>query len=500
LSYSVDPGIVLPAGVGQTLSVSFTPSDPTDYSTASASVTIDVDKAAPAISWPDPADIIYGTGLSSTQLDATASWIVAGVEQTVAGTFTYTPAPGTILHAGSNQTLSVTFTPSDPTDYSTASTSVTIDVAKAAPSISWADPAGITYGTALTTSQLDATASVPGSFAYSPSPGTLLGAGGGQTLSVMFTPSDTTDYSTATASATIDVAKASPALSLDDPGGVFDGNAYPASLTIAGPGPDDSPAASLEDVTPTLTYYDGTGTSGTSLGSTPPTAAGTYTVVAAFPGTADYSPIQSAPVTFTISPATATIALTASAGSAVYGQSVTLAVTVTTAAGTAGGSILFLDGTTPLATIPLDGAGTATLTVSALAVGTHSIVATYSGNSDDIGAQSGSVPVTVSRAATEIVLVPQPVFRRKKVVSIGLRAAIRPLTPGGGLPTGQVTFEVRSKGKRITEKVLGTAMLGGGVAVLTVKSSKALKQPITILYGGDADFSSSQATTTVRAL
>ncbi len=39
-------------------------------------------------------------------------------------------------------------------------------------------------------------------------------------------------------------------------------------------------AASVDGVTPTLTYYAGTGTGGTNLGSIAPTNAGTYTVVA----------------------------------------------------------------------------------------------------------------------------------------------------------------------------------------------------------------------------
>ena len=53
-------------------------------------------------------------------------------------------------------------------------------------------------------------------------------------------------------------------------------------------------------MTPTLTYYDGSGTSGTDLGATPPSAPGTYTVVASFPGSADYTATQSSPLTFTI--------------------------------------------------------------------------------------------------------------------------------------------------------------------------------------------------------
>ncbi len=83
--------------------------------------------------------------------------------------------------------------------------------AQTTPTISWPTPAAVTFGSALSGSQLDATASVPGTFVYSPAVGTVLPAGAGQTLSVTFTPTDTTDYTTATASTTITV---NPAASL----------------------------------------------------------------------------------------------------------------------------------------------------------------------------------------------------------------------------------------------------------------------------------------------
>src|SRR6185436_2564361 len=121
-------------------SVTFTPTDATNYTTATATVTIDVAKASPAITWPAPASITYGTALSATQLNATSP---------VAGTFAYAPATGTVLNAGLAQTLSVTFTPTDATNYTTATATVTIDVAKASPAITWPAPASITYGTAL---------------------------------------------------------------------------------------------------------------------------------------------------------------------------------------------------------------------------------------------------------------------------------------------------------------------------------------------------------------
>ena len=73
-----------------------------------------------------------------------------------------------------------------------------------APVLNWATPAAITYGTPLSAAQLNATASVPGTFAYLPVSGTVLGAGS-QTLTATFTPTDTTNYNIATATVTLTV-------------------------------------------------------------------------------------------------------------------------------------------------------------------------------------------------------------------------------------------------------------------------------------------------------
>src|SRR6202008_1536259 len=105
-------------GSGQTLSVSFTPSDPTNYANVSTSVTIDVTRAAPAIIWSSPAPIVYGTALGVDQLNASSA---------VDGSFTYTPNTGTVLNAGT-RTLSVDFTPTDTANYAAASKSVSIEV------------------------------------------------------------------------------------------------------------------------------------------------------------------------------------------------------------------------------------------------------------------------------------------------------------------------------------------------------------------------------------
>ncbi len=244
-----------------------------------------------------------------------------------------------------------------------------------------------------------------------------------------FTPADSTDYAVATASTVIDVAKATPTLSVSAPGGGYTGGPVAATVSISGSGTADIPAASLQDVQPSVTYYAGAGTSGTALGTTPPISPGTYTVVATFPGTADYGPASTAPVTFTIGKGSPTVAVSASSPSSVFGQFVTLTAIVTAGVGEASGMVTFYDGSTPLGSAPVNGSGTAILTVSALPPGGHAIAASFAGNDVDLPASSGSTPVSVTRAAAQIVLVPEPVFKKKKVVSLGLKAELRAMAP-----------------------------------------------------------------------
>ena len=155
---------MLSAGAGQTLAVTFTPSDSTNYNPATATVTINVNPGSvvtttPTITWADPADITAGTFPGASQLAATFA--------SVAGVFTYSPANGTVLGAGAGQTLAVTFTPSDTTHYNPATATVTINVnpgsvVKTTPTLTWANPARHHGRDALGASQLAATASVAG--------------------------------------------------------------------------------------------------------------------------------------------------------------------------------------------------------------------------------------------------------------------------------------------------------------------------------------------------
>lgn len=140
---------VLSAGT-HSISAVFTPASGTAFTTSSATALSQVvSQIVPTITWPTPAAIPYGTALSATQLNATAN---------TGGTFVYTPAAGTVLAPGS-QTLSVTFTPTDNLDYTTATASVSISVnaplPTATPTISLASG---TYDTSQSVTISDATA------------------------------------------------------------------------------------------------------------------------------------------------------------------------------------------------------------------------------------------------------------------------------------------------------------------------------------------------------
>ena len=139
-----------------------------------------------------------------------------------------------------------------------------------------------------------------------------------------------------------------------------------------------------------------------------------------------------------------------------------------------------------------DSSGSAVLTTSALAAGSHSVTATFSGDASLPAATSAAASELVSRSGTSVVLVPEPVLKKKKIKSEILTAEIEPISPGGGVPTGTVIFELLTKKKKKTvTKTLGTAVVNNGAGTVTLKPNKVLGKAITIVYSGDANFEAS---------
>jgi hypothetical protein len=175
--------------------VVFTPEDTVGYSSSQAAVSLAVAKATPAISWQQPEPISCGAPIGNAQLNATAS---------VPGSFAYAPAAGEIMEPGAHE-LTAVFTPVDTLNYTTSHAAVPLTVTEKLPtSITWPTPSVISYGTPLSDAQLNATASVDGTFVYTPSAGHVL-APGNYTLTASFTPSDAEKFAAAKATVALEV-------------------------------------------------------------------------------------------------------------------------------------------------------------------------------------------------------------------------------------------------------------------------------------------------------
>jgi hypothetical protein len=454
-TYSPALGSLVAAGTAQPLQVTFVPDDLRNYVTTSKTVTINVAKATTTITWPAPAPLTYGVGLSATQLNATT---------TVPGTFTYTPALGATLNAGT-QTLSVAFTPDDTANYTSANATVSITIVKAHTTIAWS-PASLAYGTPLGAAQLNATASVPGTFAYSPAAGTMLNAGAGQTLSVTFTPQDLVNYEIETRTSTITVSPVPLQVAVTSIAKPF-GAPLPAFNAMATGFVNGDTTASLSG---TLAF----GTSATA-GS----AVGQYPITASGLSSANYV-IAYVNGVLSIVPASTTVNVTTSANPSGSNQAVTFTATVAVVAPGAGsptGSIEFRDGSTRLGTVALaTGATTVSITTNGLSVGSHTINAIYSGDAS-FATSTGSLTQTVNAASTSsTVAITSSANPRKVGLSVTLTATVT--APAGGV-TGTVEFFDGSTS-------IGTATVTSNKATLTTSTLATGGHAITARYAGNA--------------
>lgn len=570
------------AGGASTFTISVT--DSAGDTAAAQAFTLIVNQLSPNITWAAPSDITYGTALSATQLDASAD---------VAGSFSYVPPSGTVLNAGTNQQLRTTFTPTDSSTYKTATSTVTINVAKAdtsaavtnatakyaqgtvsakatltsvatvsggtvsfalqdgngdqvgsavqsgsvlngvatanvslsgvsvgtytivasysgasnfngsgatgtltvtqaKPLITWKAPSAISYGTALGSSQLSATANVPGTFAYTPDLGTVLDVGAQQTLSVTFTPTDTTNYTTATATQKITVNALKPVLTL--------GNSAQAHAAkgawVANYGDDhvtlsatlaSSNSATVDAGTLTFTAKRGAvsyGTASATVSSGAASAdldltglhAGSYQVVASYGGGASFAAVAGSG-TLTIKKATPTITWTTPADIS-YGTE--------------------LSDTQLNATVTLNGAavdGTLTYSPAAgkiLSPGTQSLAVTFKpASTADFNIATMRVKLNVNAASSSLFMADLSPASGAKTAKLTAHLASSAAVSGG-----TVKFTVSSGG---TPVWTATASVSNGLASATMPISglPAGSYAITASYGGNTKFAACSGTATL---
>jgi len=268
-------------------------------------------------------------------------------------------------------------------NFSGSSGNHTQTVNKASSVLSWATPAAITYGTALSGTQLDVSANVPGNFTYHPALGTVLSPGT-QLLTATFVPTDAADYNSGNDSINLTVNKAVLTVTANNLSRAYGVGNPPLTYSLAGLVNGDT--AGVVSGVPSL-----------STTATSTSAAGTYpiTIVANTLAANNYT-FNMANGNLTVGRVASTTVVTSSNTAVTSGQSVTFTATVTPAsAGGESGTVTFqIDGGN-VSTAALSG-NTASYTTASLAVGNHTIVAVYSGDGNFSGSSSPGLMQTVN--------------------------------------------------------------------------------------------------------
>jgi len=391
---------------GKTVTFTFTGISGTSYPTSSTPPT-----AAGTYTVVGTVSDTNYTGTNSGTLvisQATATVALSGLAETYTGspiaatattnpagktvTFTYTGISGTNYVTSSTPptaagSYSVVATISDTNYTGTNSGTLVISQATATVALSGlaetytGSPIAATATTNPTGKTVTFTYTGTGGTTYGPSPTAPTAAG---SYTVVGTVSDT-NY-TGTATGTLVISQATATVALSGLAETYTGSPIAATATT-------NPAGK----TVTFTY---TGISGTNYvtSSTPPTAAGSYSVVATISDT-NYS--GTATGTLIISQASSPVNLTSSVNPVLTTNPTTLTAIVSATQGTPTGSVSFLDGSTLIGQGTLAG-GVATLTTSSLAVGSHSITAIYSGDTNFVAATSGALAESVLDFAVSI--------------------------------------------------------------------------------------------------
>jgi hypothetical protein len=224
----------------------------------------------------------------------------------------------------------------------------------------------------------------------------------------------------------------------------------------------------------TIVPLDG---AGLAMFTTSTLAVGMHTITADYASETNVFAASSAPpLTQTVSQIATTTTLASSETSSFPGQEVTYTATVTTAeVGAPAGTVTFtIDGGSAL-TVPLDGAGKASFTSSALSVGTHTITANFAGADNSFAGSSDSLMQLVEPVATTVLL-----SSSNSTATVGqpVTFSVVVMAAEAGVPTGTVAFRID----------------GGSGLVIALDSAGQASYATSILTEGthtvEADFTS----------
>jgi sugar lactone lactonase YvrE len=441
---------VLSAGP-HTIAASYS-GDGTYVSATITGIGITVSQATPTVTWATPAAITFGTPLSGTQLNATAS---------VPGALVYTPAAGAVLSAAT-QTLSVTFTPTDAVDYTTAAKTTSLVINQAAQTVNFTAPTSpVVFGVAPIT--LVATGGASGSalvFSVVSGPGSVSGntltVTGAGTIQIAANQAGNTNYTAAPqVTQSVVVNQAAQTINFTAPTSPVVFGVAPVTLVATGGSSGNAVIFSV---------ISGPGT--ISSGKLTVTGAGTIQIAANQAGNINYTAAVQVTQTLVVNQASQTITFTAPASPVSFGIA---PIALSATGGASGNAVVFS---------VVSGPGTisgTTLTVTG--AGTIQVAANQAGNTSYTAATQVTQAVVVNKAAPIVALQSSanPALFQS---SITLTATV---SFGGGVPTGTVTFLDGTTS-------LGAGTITAGVATLTTSTLAVGSHSITAVYSGDVNF------------
>jgi hypothetical protein len=308
------------------------------------------------------------------------------------------------------------------------------------------------------------------------------------THSITATYSGDTNFAGSTSTAVSQVVNAAPTTttvtSLDNPGTVgFNVRFLVGTTATFGGGPAGS-----------VTLYDGATVVG--VGNLPGTvnnnsveivvsglAAGSHSMTAKYAGSVYYAADTSSVVTQVMNlPATSTY-LSAGTNPVSFGQTLALVATVQPpppGTGSTTGTITFFDGATTIGTVSVTN-NLAQLNVSSLSVGSHTLTAKYSGDSNFAASTSTPVTETANQAATTAT-VSSSATPSAYNQSVTFSASVAPAY--GGSATGILTFLDGATS-------FGTASVSNNSAQITISTLSVGTHSVTVKYSGDSNFTGS---------
>ncbi len=288
---------------------------------------------------------------------------------------------------------------------------------------------------------------------------------------------DSNDLSSTSAVVTVTITQAASTTVIAGPGSIPFGQPYPISIVVSpGSGSSATPAGSVSCTDGGTNVGSTTLSGGSATLNLSGLVVGSHSFQCTYAGNASFLGSTSNVLSATVGKDPSSVGLGTSGTPSTFGTPVTFTATMT-AGGANGEVITFLDGGSSIGTGVLT-SGTATLTISTLAGGNHTITASYPGDVDYNGSTSVGLTQVVNTAASSVIL----------------GTSGTPSTFGSAV-TFTATLTGGANGEIITfyngAASIGTGTISSGKATLTISTLAVGSQTITASYPGDGNYTGS---------